>query len=209
MRLCSNRYHAVSVKLAALVAIPFATLVVAASAVAQGVLAQPSTAPQNALAAAVANVGLTACQSALERLSSLGVQGARANDVLVDWDRKRPATSSVFSMIGLEYANGGGAMTVSSVPEADGSCSMSAERITVAPYTCASVAQQELRGTQRTQLLSNFSVYTDPKDRTSSVSLIDSPPGCLVIRRYVEFNWKDPGAARGAAPGAPAGAVRK
>ena len=90
--------------------------------------------------------------------------------------------------------NGGGAMTVTSVPEADGTCSLSAERITVAPYTCASVAQQELRGTQRTQLLSNFAVHTDPKDRTSSVSLIDSPPGCLVIRRYVEFGWKEPAA---------------
>lgn len=205
MRPCPNRHSSMSMKLAAVVAVFFTTLIVAVPAVPQGVLAPPATAPQNTLAIAVANIGLTACQSALERLSSLGVQGTRANDVLVDWDRKRPATSSVFSMIGLEYANGGGAMTVNSVPEADGSCSLSAERITVAPFTCASVAQQELGGTQRTQLLPNFSVYTDSKDRTSSVSLIDSPPGCLVIRRYVEFNWKDPGAPAAA----PAGAVRK
>lgn len=175
-------------------AITLAVLIAAGAACAQGVLAPAAPVPENALATAVANLGLTRCQSALERLSSLGVQGARANDVLIDWDRKRPATSSVFSLIGIEYANGGGAMTVTSVPEADGTCSLSAERITVAPYTCASVAQQELRGTQRTQLLSNFAVHTDPKDRTSSVSLIDSPPGCLVIRRYVEFGWKEPAA---------------
>lgn len=164
----------------------------------------PSAPPPNALATAVANVGLTRCQSALERLSSLGVQGTRGNDVLLDWDRKRPATSAVFSLIGLEYANGGGAMTVITLPEADGTCSVSAERITVAPYACATVAQQELPGMQRTQLLSNFAVYSNAKDPASSVSLIDSPPGCLVIRRYVEFNWKDPGAV-----GAPLGAMRR
>lgn len=203
IRLTPDRSHHLTILLSRLFAGPLATLLVASAACAQGVLAQPPTAPQNALAIAVANVGLTSCKSALERLSSLGVQGTRGNDVLVDWDRKRPATSSVFSLIGLEYANGGGAMTVTSVPESDGSCSLSAERITVAPYTCASVAQQELGGTQRTQLLPNFAVYTDLKDRTSSVSLIDSPPGCLVIRRYVEFNWKEPGAS-----GVP-GAVRK
>lgn len=72
---------------------------------------------------------------------------------------------------------------------------MQAERISVAPFTCQSVAQQELVGYRQTQLLPNFAVYTDGKDPTSSVSLIDSPPGCLVIRRYVEFNWKDPAAA--------------
>lgn len=203
MRPCRNRLTTTLTTLAALARSAALSVAVVATgaACAQGVLAPPPQgAPQNALATAVANVGLTSCASALERLSSLGVQGTRANDVLVDWDRKRPATSSVFSLIGMEYANGGGAMTVTSVPEADGTCSLSAERITVAPYTCASVAQNELRGTQRTQLLPNFAVYTDPKDRTSSVSLIDSPPGCLVIRRYVEFNWKDTSA--GAAPAA-------
>ena len=173
-------------------------------ALAQGVLAPPVTGPQNALAMAVRNIGLARCASALERLSSLGVQGTKNNDVLLDWDRKRAATSPVFSMIGLEYANAGGAMTVTSGPEADGSCSLSAERITVAPFTCASVAQQELTGMQRTQLLPNFAVYIDPKDRTSSVSLIDSPPGCLVIRRYVEFNWKDPTVAAPTVVSAPA-----
>ena len=173
-----------------------APLLMAGSVLAQAVLAQPQAAPPNALAAAAQNLGLARCGPALERLSALGVQGARGNDVLVDWDRKRAATSPVFSMIGLDYGNGGAAMTVTAVPEADGSCSVSAERIAVAPIPCASVARQELPGTQRTQLLPNFAVHTDPKDRTSSVSLIDAPPGCLVIRRYVEFNWKDtPGPA--------------
>lgn len=172
---------------------------------AQGVAVAPLVPAPNTLALALNNVGLTRCQPALERLSSFGVQGTRANDVLVDWDRKRPATSSVFALIGLEYAHGGGAMAVASVPEADGSCSLLAERITVASLPCASVAEQELRGMQRTQLLPNFSAYTDPNDRTSSVSLIDSAPGCLVIRRYVEFNWKDAEAGNATGTGRPPG----
>ena len=148
----------------------------------------------NALATAVGNVGIKRCQSALTRLSAMGVNGARGNDVLLDWDRKRVDTSPVFSLIGMEYPNGGAVMSVTAIPESDGSCSVAAERISLAPYTCQSVAQQELPGYRAIRLLPNFHVYTDARDPHSTVSLIDSPPGCLVIRRYVEFNWRDPSA---------------
>jgi hypothetical protein len=164
------------------------------AALAQGVLTQPprpAGVPQNALASAATNIGLKRCLPALQRLSSLAVQGARANDVLLDWDRKRGDASPVFSMIGMEYPNAGAAMSITAIPESDGGCSVAAERISVAPFTCQSVAQQELVGYQQTRLLPNFVVYTDGKDRNSSVSLIDSPPGCLIIRRFVEFSWKD------------------
>jgi len=176
-----------------------AGLVCAGGAAAQGVLAPQRQAgsPQNALATAVVNVGIKRCGRALERLSNLGVQGARGNDVLLDWDRTRADQSPVFSLIGLDYPNAGAAMSITAIPEPDGSCSVSAERISVAPFTCQSVAQQELQGYRVTPLLVNFNVYTDARDPTSTVSLIDSPPGCLVIRRYVEFSWKEPvGAAK-------------
>ena len=158
---------------------------------AQGVLAPPQPARvQNALSTAAANVGLSACKPALERLSTLAINGTRNNDVLLDWDRKRPATSPVFALIGLEYPNGGAAMSVTTIPDGAGGCSVSGERISSAPIACEAVASQELRGYSATRLLANMTVYTDGKDPNSTVSLIDTPPGCLVIRRYVEFNWK-------------------
>jgi len=170
----------------------------AGAAAAQGVLTPPApkvVLPTNTLALAATNVGLKRCLPALQRLSILAVQGTRGNDVLLDWDRARGDASPVFSMIGMEYAGAGAAMSITAVPESNGTCSVAAERISVAPYTCQSVAQQELAGYQSTRLLPNFVVYTDARDKNSSVSLIDSPPGCLVIRRYVEFNWKEPGNA--------------
>lgn len=158
---------------------------------AQSVLAPPQPGRvQNALTTAAANVGLTACKPALERLSTLAINGTRANDVLLDWDRKRPATSPVFAMIGLEYANGGAAMSITTIPDSTGACSVAAERISSAPITCEVLAGQELSGYRATRLLSNMTVWTDGKDPNSTVSLIDTPPGCLVIRRYVEFTWK-------------------
>ena len=158
---------------------------------AQSVLAPPQPARvQNALSTAATNVGLTACKPALERLSTLAINGTRNNDVLLDWDRKRPATSPVFAMIGLEYPNGGAAMSITTIPDGTGSCSVAAERISSAPIACEALAGQELKGYSATRLLSNMTVYTDGKDPNSTVSLIDTPPGCLVIRRYVEFNWK-------------------
>lgn len=158
---------------------------------AQSVLAPPQPARvQNALTTAATNVGLTACKPALDRLSTLAINGTKNNDVLLDWDRKRPATSPVFAMIGLEYPNGGAAMSITTIPDGAGGCSVAAERISSAPVACEAVAGQELNGYRATRLLSNMTVYTDGKDPNSTVSLIDTPPGCLVIRRYIEFNWK-------------------
>lgn len=178
-------------------------LLAAGGAFAQGVLVPQAPPPvaQDTLTRAATSVGIKRCLPAISRLSSLTVQGARSHDVLLDWDRKQPDVGPVFSLIGLEYPNAGVAASITAIPDPGGSCTVSAERISVAPYTCASIAQQELAGYQMTRLLPVFSVYTDPKEPTSSVSLIDSPPGCLVIRRFVEYSWKDP-----AAPAAPAAA---
>lgn len=160
-----------------------------AGAFAQSILSAPTQGgPLNSMAAAINNIGVKQCRQQLTALSTLGVQGTTTNDLLLDWDHKRVNTSPIFSLIGLEYGSNAAAMSVTAVPEADGSCSMSAERISVAPVACKTVAGQELQGYRATPLLGHMTVYTDGKDAGSSVSLIDSPPGCLVIRRYVAFS---------------------
>lgn len=181
-----------------------------AAALAQGVLVPQAPLPpaQDTLTRAATSVGVRKCLPAITRLSALTVQGSRSHDVLLDWDRKQPDAGPVFSLIGLEYPNAGVAASITAIPDPSGSCTVSAERISVAPFTCASIAQQELAGYQMTRLLPTFAVYTDVKEPTSSVSLIDSPPGCLVIRRFVEYGWKDPGVAPAAAP-APVAPVRR
>ena len=181
--------------------------VAASAAHAQQVLAPASPAPpQDKLTAAAASVGVKRCLPALTRLSRLALQGSRNHDLLLDWNRKKPDDGAVFGFLGLEYPNAGVAASITTVPEADGTCTVAAERISVAPYTCASIAQQELVGYQMNRLLPMYTVYVDPKEPNSSVSLIDSPPGCLVIRRFVEYAWRDPTATTGtskppAAPG--------
>ncbi|WP_218509060.1 hypothetical protein [Variovorax sp. dw_308] len=169
-------------------------------ACAQGVLAPPPAAPQDKLSIAASSVGIKRCLPAIQRLSALSLQGARSHDLLLDWDRKRPDGGATFAMLGIEYPNAGVAASITTLPEADGSCTVAAERISVAPFTCASIAQQELGGYQMTKLLAIYTVYVDPKEPNSSVSLIDSPPGCLVIRRFVEYSWKNPGAPAAATP---------
>ncbi|BEP70489.1 MULTISPECIES: hypothetical protein [unclassified Variovorax] len=181
-------------------------LAMAGSALAQGVLAPPA-APLDTLTRAAASVGVQRCLPAITRLATLTVQGSRAHDVLLDWDRKRPDAGPVFSLVGIQYPNAGVAASITAIPDDSGACTVAAERISVAPFTCASVAEQELKNYKRTPLLPIYTVYTDDKEPTSSVSLIDSPPGCLVIRRYVEYGWRDPNAPVPAA--APAGQAPK
>lgn len=184
----------------------------AGAALAQGVLVPqaPAAPPQDTLTRAATSVGIRRCLPAITRLAALTVQGSRSHDVLLDWDRKRPDAGPMFSLIGIEYQNAGVASSITAIPDDGGGCTVSAERISVAPFTCASIAQQELPGYKVTRLLPIYAVYTDDREPTSSVSLIDSPPGCLVIRRYVEYGWKDPAAtpAAPASPATPAGKKR-
>lgn len=159
------------------------------ASLAQGVLAAPAqSGPLNSMAEAADNAGIKQCRAQLSALSALGTQGTTGNDLLLDWDRKRANHSPVFSLIGLQYESSAAAMSMSAVPEADGSCSVSAERISVAPVACKTLAGRELRGYRATPLLRQMTVYTDSQHAGSSVSLIDSPSGCLVIRRYVAFS---------------------
>lgn len=184
-----------------------AAFAMAGAAWAQGVLVPqaPVAPPQDTLTRAAASVGIQRCLPAITRLSTLTVQGSRGHDVLLDWDRKRPDDGPMFSLIGIQYPNAGVAASITAIPGDGGSCTVSAERISVAPFTCQSVAEQELKTYKMTRLLPIYAVYTDDKEPTSSVSLIDSPPGCLVIRRYVEYGWRDPSApAPAAAPAAQA-----
>ena len=144
------------------------------------------------LTLAAKNVGVVRCLPAISRLSSLVVSGSTGNDVLVDWDRKSADTRPFFSLSGVEYKNASLAFSLTAVPDSQGGCSVAAERISVAPFTCSSIAQQELPGYSVNRLLATFTVYVSPQDPGASVTLIDSAPGCLIIRRHVEFDWKDP-----------------
>ena len=170
-------------------------LVLVCSAYAQSTPAQPAV---NLLSEAAKSVGVKQCLPAIERLAALAVAGARGHDVLIDWDRAQPDGGPFFSLVGVAHARQSLAATITAMPHGKDACTVSAERISVAPYTCESIASVELKGYNVSRLLPTFTVYTAPTDPGASVSLIDSPPGCLVIRRHVQYGWKEPGAA---APG--------
>jgi hypothetical protein len=155
--------------------------------------APPPAPPAASLAAEAArSVGVKQCLAAVTRLSALAVAGSRSHDVLIDWDRTAPDAGPFFSLLGLSYGQQSAAATITAVPSGNGECTVSAERISVAPFTCVSIADVELKGYTKSQLLPNFHVYSLPSDPGATVSLIDSPPSCLVIRRHVQYGWKAP-----------------
>jgi len=160
------------------------------AAIAAGAQTAGPTQP-NLLPEAAKAVGVQKCLAAVTRLSALAVAGSRNHDVLVDWDRARPDDGAFFSLLGINYGGQSVAATITTIPQQDG-CTLAAERISVAPFTCQSIAQVELGGYRSTSLLPSFTVYTRHDDPGASVSLIDSPPGCLVIRRHVQYAWKEP-----------------
>jgi len=150
-----------------------------------------AAAPKNLLAEAARSVGVKQCQPAITRLSALAINGTGAHDVLVDWDHAHPDRGPFFSLTGIEYAGASAAVSITAVPQGGGACSVAAERISIAPYSCKSIADTELKGYNATPLLPTFTVYVSPAEPGGSVSLVDSPPGCLIIRRYVQYNWTE------------------
>jgi hypothetical protein len=166
-----------------------AVLALASTAAAAQAVA-PSRPPQNLLPEAAASVGVKRCLPAISRLSALAIAGSRSHDILMDWDHANPDAGPFFSLLGVDFGTQSAAATITVIPQSDGSCTLSAERISVAPYTCQSIAQVELKGYKVAQLLPNFHVYTPAGMPGESVSLIDSPPSCLVIRRHVQYGWK-------------------
>ncbi len=156
-----------------------------------------SAANPNLLVEAARGLGVVHCLPAITRLAGLAVLGARSHEVLVDWDRAHPDAGPFFGVVGVNYGPASVAATVTAVPDPGGGCTIAAERISVAPYTCESVAAVELKEYTATRLLPTFTVYTLRSDPGASVSLIDSPPGCLVMRRHVQYNWKEPADAAG------------
>lgn len=167
------------------------SLAVAQSQLPVDAASSSKTTPQNLLADAARSVGATQCLAAIERLSALAISGSRTHEVLVDWDRKKPNTAPLFSLIGVTFPGSIAAASITAVPQAGGECAIAAERISVAPYTCKSIAEVELKGYKANLLLPMFTVYTSPTDPGASVSLIDSPPSCLIIRRHVQYGWQE------------------
>ena len=136
-------------------------------------------------------MGLRQCLGAVTRLASLAVNGATVHDVLLDWDRVAPDAGPFFGVVGAAYGGPVVLTTVTVMPEAQGRCTVMAERITSAPASCKSVAERELQGYVGAPLLTQMTVYTSARDAGATVVLVDAPPSCLVIRRHVQYRWEE------------------
>lgn len=152
--------------------------------------APPAAASPGLLADAARVIGLSKCRPVLERLAPMVSQDSIAQDLILDRDKAAQGEAPVFLLLGMQRQVGTAALSIAAVPESDGSCSFAAERISMAPFTCESVARAELPGYRATKLLETFTVYTDPKDPGATVVMLDSAPGCIIIRRHVQFRWR-------------------
>jgi hypothetical protein len=139
------------------------------------------------LAQAARTIGISRCLPAITAISRQTSQGATHEDVLLDWDHGQPDQAAFFSLTGLEFGTRSAAVSLTTVPEAQGGCSVLAERISAAPVACPVIAEQELKGFVGHPLLSSITVYTNPQTPRQTVTLVNSAPGCLIIRRQVEY----------------------
>lgn len=154
--------------------------------------------PANAMVEAARKLKIDRCLPALQRLSSLELQRAAMHDVVLDWDREMPDTSPFFALMGITtpQTQSTHAATYTMVPNDKGGCSMLVERIVWAPKTCRILANEELPGYAMTPFLPGMGVLTHSSEPGSTISLIDAGPGCLILRRFVQYHWRTPSAVQ-------------
>ncbi|WP_419689998.1 hypothetical protein ACN22W_36695 [Burkholderia theae] len=141
------------------------------------------------LAGAATAAGVRRCISAIDMVSRRMFTGASRADVILDWDRSNPDGAPFFSLSGMDLHRDSALLSLTTAPVATGACAILVERISSAPTTCGTVARTELAGYRATALVRAVTVYTNPARPRETITLVDAPPSCLVLRRQVEFNW--------------------
>ncbi|KVG73574.1 hypothetical protein WJ33_16455 [Burkholderia ubonensis] len=141
------------------------------------------------LAKAAQAVGIRRCYPAVDQVSNRMFAHTKHADVALDWDRGDPDGEPLFSLSGLEYANASAVLSLTTVPAPAGGCTILVERISSAPLPCREVARAELPGYRATPLVKAVTVYTEPSRSRETVTLVDAPPACLIVRRQVQYRW--------------------
>ncbi|MGZ2747238.1 hypothetical protein [Burkholderia stagnalis] len=141
------------------------------------------------LAKAAQSVGIRRCYPAVDQVSNRMFANTRHADVALDWDRGDPDGEPLFSLSGLEYSNASAVLSLTTVPAPAGGCTILVERISSAPLPCREVARSELPGYRATPLVKAVTVYTEPSRSRETVTLVDAPPACLIVRRQVQYRW--------------------
>ncbi|WP_157642112.1 hypothetical protein [Burkholderia ubonensis] len=141
------------------------------------------------LAKSAQQVGVRRCYPAVDKVSARMLAGTQHADVVLDWDRRNPDGEPFFALTGLEYANAAAVTSLTTIPASAGGCTILVERISSEPLTCKAVAKSELRDYKGTQLVRAVTVYANPARPRETVTLVDAPSACLIIRRQVQFRW--------------------
>ncbi|WP_338641797.1 hypothetical protein [Burkholderia pyrrocinia] len=145
--------------------------------------AAPASRSQTILAQAAQAIGVRRCLATVDQVSDRMFAQVKRPDVALDWDRSYPDGEPVFSLSGLEYQDVSAALSLTMVPSPAGGRTILAERISSAPTSCTEVVRSTLAGYKGTQLVKAVTVYANPKHPRDTVTLVESPPNCVIVRR--------------------------
>ena len=145
--------------------------------------------PTNLLMQAGQTLGFHRCASALDQISARVLAGTRKHDIVLDWDRAHPDSGPFFSLTGMQFPAVSALLSLAIIPQENQSCAILVERISSAPIACHEVARSELAGYKATVLVQAVTVYTSPAHAHEVVTLVDTPPACLIVRRQVDYGW--------------------
>ncbi|KIP17341.1 hypothetical protein KY49_7012 [Burkholderia sp. MSHR3999] len=154
--------------------------------------AQPMDLPGTVLAGAAMRAGVRRCYPMINAVSGRTFANAEHTDVVLDWDRTNPDGEPFFSLSGLDYGQASALLSLTTAP-ADTGCTVLAERISSAPLPCKDVARSELAGYRASPLVKSVTVYTNPARPRETVTLLDAPPSCVIVRRQVHYGSRGVG----------------
>ncbi|WP_206956036.1 hypothetical protein [Trinickia acidisoli] len=149
----------------------------------------PAQGGATVLARAAQTLGIRQCYSAIDQVSQRVLTGSQRQDVVLDWDHNHADSSPFFSLTGFSEPGPAEVLSLTTVPNINGTCAVLAERISASPLPCPDVARRELVGYHGTPLVPSVMVYTTPARPRETVTLVENAHSCVLVRRQVEYGW--------------------
>jgi hypothetical protein len=149
--------------------------------------APPPSGPPNVLSEAARTLGVQQCGPDIDAIAPRVFAGSERQDIVLDWDRRTVDRAPFFSLTGLQYRDGAALFTLTTIPQPAGGCTVLAEHVSASAMSCTEVARRQLPGYQGTPLVRAVTVYTSAAHAHETVTLVQAPPGCLMLRRQVRY----------------------
>jgi hypothetical protein len=149
--------------------------------------AQSQTATEPLVTRAARDLGVHQCLDAIAKSAEgvIGTQTVTKQDIILNWDRKAPDSAPFFSLTGVLFGKQSSTMSLTAIPEPNGTCDVLVEQVWLAPSPCRKISETNLKKLPASRLIDTIMVHSNPSVPGETFSLVDAGNSCMIVRRQI------------------------